>query len=169
MTYFTSDQHWGHENIIKLCDRPFIHKHEMDAEMIKRWNDVVNDSDTVYHLGDFGFKASSSYLESIMWRLNGKIILIPGNHDKVTIKAAIRCNKIEVVGKIHEIDIDGEHVVLCHYPMLEWPRYHKGSWHLFGHVHGNIAPSTLPPKCCDVGVDVWDFRPITFEQIRNDG
>jgi calcineurin-like phosphoesterase family protein len=164
MNYYTADQHWGHQNIIKLCDRPFTSKHEMDRHMIEQWNSTVTDEDTVYHLGDFGYKASVSYLEGIMQELKGKIIFIKGNHDKMTLTADSRCDRFESVHDMLEIDDDGHHIVLFHYPILEWPRYYNGSYHLFGHVHGNIIPSRLHPRQADVGVDVWD-RPVTFNQI----
>lgn len=168
MIYFTSDQHWGHANIIKLCDRPFVSQHAMDDYMIQAWNDTVSDDDTVYHLGDFGFKASVSYLEGIMMRLNGKIILIRGNHDKNTLKANNRNPRFVSVHDRLEIDVDGKHIVLDHYPMLEWPGSNRGAWQLFGHTHGNIAISRLSPRQAEVGVDLWDFTPITFEQIRKE-
>ena len=169
MIYFTADTHFGHENIIKLCDRPFANKHDMDHTLISNWNDVVTDSDTVYHLGDFGFKSSAAYLRDIMGRLNGKIILIRGNHDKNTIKANNQCDRFDSVHDMLEIDVDGKHVFLCHYPTLEWPRYHQGSYHLFGHVHGNIPSHKLDPRQADVGVDVHDYTPVTFDQLINMG
>lgn len=167
MNYFIADTHFGHENIIKLCNRPFANKHEMDRVMIYQWNEIVTNEDRVYHLGDFGFKASASYLKKIMEQLNGQIIFIQGNHDQNTIKANNQCGRFTAVHDRLEIDEDGYHIVLDHYPILEWPRYHKGSWHLFGHVHGNLSKDKLSPRQADVGVDVWDFRPVTFEQIRN--
>ena len=51
--FFTSDTHISHHNIIKYCNRPFANAKEMDAEMIKRWNEKVKLDDTIYHLGDF--------------------------------------------------------------------------------------------------------------------
>jgi calcineurin-like phosphoesterase family protein len=37
MTFFTSDQHLGHRNIIRLCSRPFASIEEMDETLISRW------------------------------------------------------------------------------------------------------------------------------------
>ena len=54
MTYFTSDQHFGHFNIIRLCQRPFESVEEMDEVMLAKWNAKVNDSDRVFILGATG-------------------------------------------------------------------------------------------------------------------
>ena len=51
--FVTADHHWGHANILGYCDRPFDNVEEMDAEMVRRWNEVVGSDDEVFHLGDF--------------------------------------------------------------------------------------------------------------------
>ena len=75
----------GHENIIKYCNRGidgrvFADAREMDAVMIARWNEVVGPDDTVYHLGDFALCPDWRKRE-ILHSLNGRKILIVGNHD----------------------------------------------------------------------------------------
>ena len=55
MTYFTSDQHFGHYNIIRLCGRPFKAQEEMDEILLSKWNAKVKDNDTVFILGDLFF------------------------------------------------------------------------------------------------------------------
>jgi len=76
--FFTSDTHFGHKNILKYCNRPFVNVEEMDEVMIERWNGRIGKNDSVYHLGDFSFSSNpKTYFE----RLNGKKILIIGNHD----------------------------------------------------------------------------------------
>ena len=78
--FIISDTHFGHKNIITYCNRPFVSVEEMDEAMIKNWNETVSNDDTVLHLGDFGF-GSKEYIGSIIKRLNGRKILIKGNHD----------------------------------------------------------------------------------------
>ena len=82
MTYFTSDQHFGHFNIIRLSRRPFKTVEEMDATMVERWNAKVRDGDTVYVLGDLFFRAAT--VEPILKRLKGHKHLLLGSHDPLT-------------------------------------------------------------------------------------
>ena len=63
MIYFIADPHFGHENILKLCDRPFSSVEEMDELLIRRWNETVSDEDTVYLLGDLGDLSGKVLLE----------------------------------------------------------------------------------------------------------
>lgn len=78
-TWLTSDLHFGHANVIKYCNRPFLDVNEMNEILIKNWNEVVSLEDTIYVLGDFAMAAR--YVEQVLPRLNGKKILILGNHD----------------------------------------------------------------------------------------
>lgn len=84
-TFFTSDTHFGHANIIRLCNRPFQNVEEMNEVLIENWNKVVSKDDTVFHLGDFAFGGSSVW-NSIIPRLNGHINLIIGNHDRKNLR-----------------------------------------------------------------------------------
>lgn len=52
MIFFTSDLHLGHENCIRLCNRPFSSIEEMDETLIENWNRKITGKDTVYILGD---------------------------------------------------------------------------------------------------------------------
>ena len=80
MIYFIADTHFNHANIIKYCNRPFKNTYEMNEYIIKKWNSVVKEADTVYHLGDVGF-GSLQEVKSLVERLNGRKILLRGNHD----------------------------------------------------------------------------------------
>jgi len=82
MTYFTADQHFGHANIIKLCNRPFSDVQEMDEALITNWNRRVTNGDTIYIIGDLFFR-NSVPAEEYLKRLKGRKHLILGNHDKV--------------------------------------------------------------------------------------
>ena len=57
MIFFTSDLHLGHENCIRLCNRPFSSIEEMDETLIENWNHKVTGKDTVYILGDLIYRS----------------------------------------------------------------------------------------------------------------
>jgi calcineurin-like phosphoesterase family protein len=116
----------------------------------------VRPDDTVYHLGDFSFAAQHIYLPN----LNGTKFLVLGNHDPTRLKDSGWW--ADVLG-LAEIAEGGEHIVLCHYAMRVWNRSHHGSLHLYGHSHGTLPGDS---QSCDVGVDCWDFRPVTLDEIK---
>lgn len=153
-TWFYADSHLRHTNIIKYCNRPFSSVQEMDEELIHRWNLLVKPNDVVYHLGDFSFGNTRYYRD----RLNGKIHLIKGNHDKKVDKSCF-----ESVRDMAVIELDGEHIVLCHYPLTEWEGFYRGYYHLHGHCHGTVKGVG---KRIDVGVDCWKFSPVSFDEVK---
>lgn len=87
-TWYTSDTHFNHTNIIKYCDRPFSDVNEMNEKIVYNWNLLVQPDDTVYHLGDFGLFRGTKQPESFMHRLNGRICLVRGNHDHTETRKA---------------------------------------------------------------------------------
>ena len=81
MYFFTSDEHFGHTNVIRFCNRPFKDAYEMDLEIIKRHNEVVTKDDIIIHAGDFAFRNKLS-VNNYIDRLNGTNIFLKGSHDK---------------------------------------------------------------------------------------
>lgn len=157
-TWFTSDAHLGHRNIIRHCARPFSSSDEMDALLIENWNFFVRPHDQVFVLGDFAYRAGrhpSSYLQ----QLNGLKHLLIGNHDG---PETVRAPEWASVHQLLEIKVEGIPLVLCHYPLLSWRGSMHGSLHLHGHEHGRIPPSK---QAVDVGVDVWNFQPVSLPEI----
>ena len=167
-TFFTSDTHFSHTNIIKYENRPFNTKEYMNEVLIERWNSKVNKNDEVYHLGDFAF-AQQQEIFSIVDKLNGKIYLIYGNHDKEIRKSQLLKNKFVWCRDYFKLKINKQVIILFHYPIATWDMKHYGSLHFFGHVHGNKTtkhPLTLElENAFNVGVDVNDFEPKTLEEI----
>lgn len=80
-TFLTSDLHLGHENIIEYSERPFDSLAEMHETITHQWNAVVSSEDTVFVLGDVAMGDRQKELSQLL-RLNGKKILINGNHDR---------------------------------------------------------------------------------------
>jgi len=162
--FFISDTHFGHKNILKHADRPFADIHEHDAKLMRTWNETIGPSDDVYHLGDFMFYGKP---EDLIPHLNGRIHLIFGNHDKRLRKAKYA----DLFASTHDylelkVGVKGEHqlVVLCHYPIESWNKRHYGSWHLHGHCHGSL-PSPAWQRRVDMGVDVWNYRPVPYAEV----
>ena len=167
-TFFTSDHHFGHANIIKYANRPFSNVNDMDKEMIRAWNSVVHYDDLVYHVGDFCFADANPYVHA----LNGKIMYIRGNHDKQIINwmRMNRQSKVIDCHELHQFDVDGQGFVACHFAMRVWNKSHFGTWHVYGHSH-NSLPDLIDSLSMDVGVDsahalIGEYRPFSFEEVK---
>lgn len=158
-TFFTADTHFGHEGIVALCARPFADLDEMDRALIANWNAVVGPKDRVIHLGDFAHRCDPRRKGAIFGRLHGQKFLVPGNHDD----AATTSLPWAGVKEILQIVVDGVRIVCCHYAMRAWPGANRGAVHLYGHSHGRLAGTS---RSCDVGVDSWDFRPVSLAEIQ---
>jgi len=161
--WFTSDTHFGHARILEYCKdtRPFDSVTAMDETLIATWNRQVCPDDTVYHLGDFAFKDAEHTLRLIK-RLHGRIHLIYGNHDKVMRKPEVHAH-LAWAGDYLEQTIQGQRVIMFHYPIHEWNAMHHGSYHLFGHVHG---ARPLHGRAMDVGVDAHGMRLLHWNDVH---
>jgi len=157
-TFFTSDSHFGHANIIRYCQRPFADADAMDRAMVDIWNSVVDPRDTVYHLGDFSM-IKPDQIALLLNKLNGTKHLIRGNHDPVHSNQIKGWSSVQEMAKIH---VEGKSLFLCHYPMREWPGMWNGTIHLYGHVHGNFQPQ---PGSMEVSADVWGGKPVQIADI----
>lgn len=154
-TFFVSDTHFGHRNIIKLTlERPWITPRpwsstlEMDEALIEAWNDVVKPGDQVYHLGDFSFHNPSYTVSDILSRLQGDIHLVVGNHDKRNLKNPDFVSSFKSVRDLRSVKVGDQRIILCHFPLLEWDQAHRGVFHLHGHVHGAFAGKETQPRIC---------------------
>lgn len=162
MKFFSSDHHFSHANIMRYCARPFNSVEEMNREMIVRHNAVVRKNDDIYMLGDLGWSISD--LHQILPQLNGRKFWVPGNHDRDKHRSSLAHYFIKV-DSIQETKQDGQFIVMCHYPMIRWNRAHHGSWMIHGHCHGTLE-YPFEGKIIDVGVDKWDFTPVSFAQLK---
>ena len=170
MRWFTSDTHWGHNNILKLGKgRPFADMDEMREELISRFNARVNPGDTWYHLGDVSFERRIEDTFNILDRLNGQGHLIKGNHDRREIEKWTGWQSVSDLKEI-SISVNGDKhmVIMCHYPLLTWNRIGHGAWMLHGHCHGNLhVPDEDKIARMDVGVDCHNFAPISEDQVAS--
>lgn len=162
MIYFTSDLHFGHDNIIEYCDRPFDNVVDMDLSLIKNWNKIIRDKDDVYILGDVSFYKDIEHNRFLLDSLRGKKHLILGNHDYRNVIP--RDCFVEIVD-YKELKYNKKFFVLSHYPILSWNKKHRGSIHLYGHTHSRSLGDYENQNCMNVGVDKNDFKPISIEEI----
>lgn len=150
-TWFTSDLHWGHKNILKFCEktRPFSTLTEMNDHLINHWRNTVAHDDDVWILGDVFFTRADQ-ANHILEQLPGIKHLVLGNHDNVIQSSNEVKSHFASIDTYKELKFGRQDVVLFHYPIVEFNKMHYGSWHLYGHVHGSF---THPGKALDVG---WD-------------
>lgn len=159
-TFFTSDTHFFHENVIKFCNRPFGSVEDMNYRLIKNWNSVVGPEDHLWFLGDFSFGTVEN-TKKILYQLNGIKHLIIGNHDRKG-----RCRKLkwdEFFVDSHDyyrLKVGEEKFVLCHFPLSSWER---GYYQLHGHLHTLPHEQQARWKQHDVGVDNNNYTPLLLE------
>jgi calcineurin-like phosphoesterase family protein len=157
--FFTSDTHFGDAPRLRVDKRPFSSIQEMDREILARWNEVVGAEDDIWHLGDFAFGPPPKRMAELLDSLNGRKHLIVGNNDG---PGTIEQPAWASVQHYAELAIEGKRLVLCHYAFRTWNKMGQGVVNLHGHSHGRLTPA---PRQYDVGVDVWDFRPVTLATI----
>ena len=154
-TWITSDLHFGHANIMKYCAESrsrFNNDVEyMNARMIEEWNNLVAPEDVVYILGDVAFLPRDKAVK-IVERLNGKKILIEGNHDTKLLKDSRFRQCFQSVHQCLSLHYNKKRIVMSHFPFLEWDKMHRGALHFFGHVHGGKTGQEHF-RCRDVGMD----------------
>lgn len=81
--FVTSDTHFSHARISELAGRPYATVDEMNDDLVRRWNDTVSPSSVVLHLGDVALGPIEESI-GLTARLNGRKLLVPGNHDRVS-------------------------------------------------------------------------------------
>jgi len=171
MIWFTSDTHFEHPNVIKYCNRNYLNVDEMHREMVRIWNNNIGQDDWVFHLGDFAFANEKHWFD----QLNGKKMLIIGNHDRLS------PTKYKKIGfKFAETKtifiLYGRKVLLSHYPYrppIEALAEHSdlghiterpvdgGLWLIHGHIHGCRG---VLDKQINVSWDQWG-KPLNINDI----
>lgn len=200
--WFTSDSHYNHSNLCKGVSRwsnvdgarDFTTVEEMNNALVDRYNEVVDQNDEVYHLGDWSWGGTDKIKEFHSRLICKNIHLILGNHDK-----EIERNSEGVKGLFKsvttskQIYVEGQMIVLSHYAHTVWNKSHRDAWMLFGHSHGTLK-RTFPAETAlemldngkinelrsmlkdekmtgstfDVGVDSHDFYPWSFEEVKRE-
>lgn len=179
--FFTSDLHFGHDNVLKFDNRPFQTVEEMDEELILRWNNKVGKGDLVYVLGDMIWKTETNEAAALIKKLNGQIILIKGNHDRFLHNATAK----KVLAGVKDYDDicvaleDGttRRCILSHYFIPFYNGHRYNAIHLHGHSHNTdehymelgitkaIKDSGLNVEIYNVGCMFWNYEPVTLDEI----
>ena len=162
--YFSGDGHIGHQSILKyMPERPYATELDTTAHdewFIDLWKKTIGKHDRIYFAGNLTFYKSEA-ARRLLERLPGEKYLAVGNHDD-SIKA--HSNYFRKVAQIMEITIKPSmcnclqeelHIVLCHYPLLDWPGKHQGAIMLHGHCHGTMDEfntSSIDLRF-DIGID----------------
>lgn len=169
--WFTSDTHFFHKRILTfdIPTRQYSSVEEMNEDLIRRWNEKVKAGDTVVVVGDFSFGSVDNTV-AVLKMLNGQKLLAEGNHDSGLLRNKKFLDQFVTTSPIIELRVQDpdahagvQRIVACHYAMRVWNQQHRGSWHVYGHSHGNLPEDGS--KSFDVGVEsgiypwsYWDIK-----------
>ncbi len=172
-SYFISDTHFGHENILKFKRddgtplREFATIEEHDEHMIDNWNAVVRDCDKVYHLGD---AVINRRCLPILGRLRGKKRLVRGNHD--IFKTAEYMQYFDEILAYRAFVKEG---FICSHIPLHPDSVERWKANVHGHTHarvvnreadiGDICVFEPDPKYICVSVEHTNYAPIEMEEL----
>ena len=146
--FITADHHFHHKKIIEYCKRPFKIVEDMDNVMTEKWNKKVGKDDLVIHLGDFAL-GNKEKVKETREKLNGTIILIKGNHDRVNEGFIIVRDSIQI-----------GNLLFSHRPIPKG-EVPKGCVNVHGHIHEKESLSGI-----NVSVEKTDYEPILFEELE---
>ncbi len=158
--FFTSDTHFGDTRILRSAKRPFTTIDAHDRHIVARWQATVAAEDELWHLGDVAPGFDAVALGALLDALPGRKHLVTGNNDDDATRTHPAWTSVHDYREIIE---DETFLVLCHYALRTWNRIGKGSLDLHGHSHNMLKPLA---RQFDVGVDAWDFAPVTLAQMR---
>lgn len=161
--FYIADPHFGHERIIEICNRPFTDVEDMNKQLIEKWNSKVTNEDTVYILGDFCFKMSKQDAIKILKQLNGKKILVRGNHDKYAGQRDFdEC--FEKVCDYLQVAEDKLQIILSHYPIIDYAGMYYGAKMIYGHIHDKYVRHK---NMYCVSVECVNYEPVTLKEIED--
>lgn len=168
MILYTSDLHFGHENVLHFDKRPFNTVSEMDHALIQLWNSRVQKEDAVYIIGDFAYR-NARPPEWYLRQLQGKKHLLIGNHDLNLLNNHAALGYFESVEKMSYITDGKNHICLCHFPICEWNGYRKGHLHIYGHIH-NRKEDTFQimrnrPGALNAGCMINHYMPVSLNEL----
>lgn len=193
--FFTADLHLGHRNIARYepgraqsagvaalqASADDETQSRLDSFLINRWNEVVGPDDEVWLLGDACMGRLDRTIGQL-GRLLGRIVLVPGNHDRVWAgdhrrdqwwNRYLDAGIDEIVDGTATLELaDGPVVDVDHFPYegdsededryVDWRPKDNGRVLLHGHVHSSWRTNG---RMINVGVDVWDYAPVPERRL----
>lgn len=197
-TWYTSDPHFGHidknkSGVISFCNRPFKDMEDMLNKIRVKWNKKVSPEDQVIFVGDIFLYWSKKQAREYLDSLNGRKILVRGNHDKKP--RDMNAMGFDFVCEQMDVLIGNERVTVSHFPFRIplhrhlWLKIKKKVYNLFGfrgpwvdkyykrrpkdtgqflihgHTHSDVKTKG---RMIHVGMDARNFEPVPFQQIGNE-
>lgn len=157
-----ADLHFGHENILKYSNRPFKSVEEMDKSLIDNWNGIVSKDDLVFVLGDFILSHDKQYIKNIVNQLNGRKVLVRGNHDTLPNELYIEVGFNQVTK--YPLYLTADNVILMHKP-IPIENIHLDIKYIFGHVHDKYCTMDDLNNCYCVSVERINYTPADLDKI----
>ena len=167
--FATSDLHLGHDRAFVWGARGFKSIEEHDAEIIKRWNEVVTAEDDVYILGDLMLGDNAHGIHCLS-QLNGKLHILTGNHCTAARQKLYHTleNMVEFCGCATTIKYQKKQLYLSHYPTITSnmeANPHQAVFNLYGHTHQTTNFYNGQPFMYHVGVDSHNCYPVLLDDI----
>jgi len=164
--FITSNQQFGRQSAITKFGRKFNNIDEMNDHMIKQWNDTVSKDDLVYVAGNFAWDPDS--VEYAVKRLNGNIIVMPGEHDTATEEFFKKFGNQDSVPltfeNIHIKKLNALNTVVSYWPLKDWPNKGKNSVSIIGHPSNEYKTSHID-RVINVTCDMWDYKPVNIKDL----
>lgn len=172
MIYFTSDLHFCHNKEFLYKSRGFNNVYDMNLQIIKNWNGLVDYNDDIYILGDIMLNDDSEGI-SLLHKLNGRIHIILGNHDtdnRIPLyNNAYNVCSIEYGSRMR---YKGHSFILSHYPCIctyiQDKALKAANISLYGHTHSKDIFEFKDFYAYNVAVDAHDCTPVSIDQIIED-
>lgn len=157
--WFTSDQHYGHKNIISFSHRPFVGVGHMSERLVELYNEKIGPDDVVIHVGDLAF-GGVEYANEVLTHLNGYKILVVGNHDFAGKKLmGLHYDEIHLC---YDLERDKQKFIITHYPFEEVP---EGYRNLHGHIHIASPEVFKGYEYFNANVEFNNYKPVNLQTV----
>ena len=185
--WFTADPHLDHDKDFVWEARGYKSAKDHTDSIIETTNQYVKPGDILFMLGDLCLNCTPQRLDQYLDRINCKNFwCLWGNHnnphektiyrpgrDKLTTKPVqwvypVKYKNMTYLGHYHEVTVNNQFIVMCHYPFMAWNSLMHGSWCLCGHEHGGLEatrPEATNGKILDVGWDLFK-KPVSFAEVK---